>query len=133
MLKGLNHITIAVSDLQRSLHFYRDLLGLTCKVEWADGAYLSCADLWLCLSVDKVQPAQDYTHLAFDVAEEDFATMVARLQRHPVCLWKENKSEGASLYLLDPDGHKLELHVGDLASRLVAMRAKPTVDMIFYE
>ncbi|WP_159065009.1 hypothetical protein [Thaumasiovibrio subtropicus] len=29
-----------------------------------------------------------------------------------------NRSEGQSLYLLDPDGHKLELHVGDLNSRL---------------
>lgn len=24
-------------------------------------------------------------------------------------VWKENKSEGQSLYILDPDGHKLEI------------------------
>lgn len=31
---------------------------------------------------------------------------------------EENLSEGDSLYFLDPDGHKLELHVGSLQSRL---------------
>ncbi|HEX5514181.1 MAG TPA: glutathione transferase, partial [Gammaproteobacteria bacterium] len=40
-------------------------------------------------------------------------------------IWKDNKSEGDSLYFLDPDGHKLEIHVGDLESRLAALREKP--------
>ncbi|MBC5381914.1 FosA family fosfomycin resistance glutathione transferase, partial [Klebsiella variicola] len=32
---------------------------------------------------------------------------------------------------LDPDGHKLELHVGDLASRLTKCREKPCSGMRF--
>jgi hypothetical protein len=46
--------------------------------------------------------------------------------------WKTNKSEGASHYFLDPDGHKLELHVGNLAQRLAACRAKPYKGMVFF-
>ncbi len=53
MLKGLNHITIAVSDLERSLDFYINALGFKGHVKWRQGAYLSLGDLWLCLSVDK--------------------------------------------------------------------------------
>ncbi len=42
---------------------------------------------------------------------------------------QDNSSEGDSLYILDPDGHKLELHVGDLESRLASMKAEPFDDM----
>ena len=37
--------------------------------------------------------------------------------------WKHNRSEGASLYMLDPDGHTLEIHLGTLESRLAHYRA----------
>lgn len=42
-----------------------------------------------------------------------------------VALFKENTSPGNSLYFLDPDGHKLEIHVGDWRSRIEAKKANP--------
>ncbi|ECC9552432.1 hypothetical protein DTF12_00300 [Salmonella enterica subsp. salamae] len=42
-----------------------------------------------------------------------------------------NLKQFALLYLLDPDGHKLELHVGNLASRLAQCREKPYSGMRF--
>lgn len=56
-----------------------------------------------------------------------------RCQYHLVwtTVWKDNKSEGQSFYFLDPDGHKLELHVGDLVSRLAQCREKPYSGMRF--
>ncbi|MWL73344.1 glutathione transferase, partial [Escherichia coli] len=71
------------------------------------------------------------THYAFSVAPEHFDTLVQTLTAANVTVWKDNKSEGASFYFLDPDGHKLELHVGDLAARLAACREKPYAGMIF--
>ncbi|MCV4861229.1 hypothetical protein OFB63_34790, partial [Escherichia coli] len=47
--------------------------------------------------------------------------------------WKDNRSEGASYYFLDPDGHKLELHVGNLAQRLAACRERPYKGMVFFD
>ncbi len=41
MLRGVNHITIAVTDLNRSLAFYTELLGMKAHVRWDSGAYLS--------------------------------------------------------------------------------------------
>lgn len=135
MLSGFNHLTLAVSDLDRSFAFYTDTLGFSPKARWSRGAYLTLGDLWLCLALDNTrseQPHHDYTHYAFSIAPENFATFVARLRASGVKEWKDNHSEGESLYFLDPDRHALEIHCGDLASRLAACREKPYSDMVFY-
>jgi len=122
---GINHITLAVSDVERSLAFYRDVLGCDVRAVWPEGAYLEAGSLWLCLSLDaqvRTAPHPDYTHVAFSVAEEDFPSLSIRLMNE--CrLWKANGSEGASVYFLDPDGHRLEVHVGSLRTRLESYRA----------
>lgn len=138
MLTTLNHLTLAVSDLTRSVDFYHQLLGLKLHACWDNGAYLTCGDIWICLSVDearRVIPADqsDYTHYAFSIGEHELAAFITRLEQAGVVSWKVNKSEGASYYFLDPDGHKLEAHVGDLAQRLAACRAKPYKGMVFFD
>jgi len=136
MLTGLNHLTLAVNDLQRSLAFYCDVLQLRVEATWDAGAYLSLPGLWLCLSLDPLrssQPCADYTHYAFSLDAADFLTFVTKLKAAKVREWRDNRSEGASFYFLDPDGHKLEAHVGDLASRLAACRQKPYAGMRFYD
>ena len=136
MLTGLNHLTLAVSDLQRSLAFSRDVLQLRVEATWDAGAYLSLPGLWLCLSLDPLrssEPCVDYTHYAFSLTAAVFSTFVQTLKGANVREWRDNRSEGASFYFLDPDGHKLEVHVGDLASRLAACRQKPYAGMRFYD
>ncbi|MCK3860927.1 fosfomycin resistance glutathione transferase [Pseudomonas sp. B329] len=135
MLTGFNHLTLAVTDVPRSVSFYHDLLRVQLDATWDNGAYLSLPGLWLCLSLDPVcstTAAMDYTHYAFTVDAADFTALVERLRAAGVQEWRDNRSEGASFYFLDPDGHKLEVHVGDLASRLQACRAKPYAGMKFY-
>ncbi|KTC41697.1 fosfomycin resistance glutathione transferase [Pseudomonas sp. L5B5] len=135
MLTGLNHLTLAVSDLPRSLGFYHALLQLRLEASWDGGAYLSLPGLWLCLSLDphrQVPAVADYTHYAFGLDAADFQPFVQRLREAGVEEWRDNRSEGASFYFLDPDGHQLEAHVGDLASRLQACRERPYAGMRFY-
>lgn len=120
---SINHVTLAVSDLRRALAFYTGVLGCREHARWTRGAYLSAGDSWLCLSLDTVQPRSDYTHLAFTMRAGDAALWRERLAG--ATFWKDNRSEGESLYVLDPDGHRLELHAGDLVSRLEAVRRVP--------
>ncbi|MES2038998.1 MAG: VOC family protein [Pseudomonadota bacterium] len=125
VVTGLNHLTLSVSDLERSFRFYVDVLGLKPVAHWKNGAYLEAGNDWLCLSLDKdcrsSVPAE-YTHTAFSVSLASFAIFKQMADAGELRLWKINKSEGDSLYLLDPDGHKLELHVGDLQSRLESLK-----------
>lgn len=125
LITGLNHLTIAVSDLSRSLDFYVDVLGCNPEGRWDSGAYLSAGDLWLCLTLEPAIPARDYTHYAFSVNDEHFDDSVKKLESSGAKSWKNNSSEGSSYYFLDPDGHKLEIHSGTLESRLMSIKLKP--------
>lgn len=128
MITGISHITLSVTDLVRSLAFYGNVLGLRLAARWPKGAYLAADQLWLALFLDpatRAGPLPEYTHVAFAVAAADFAGLTTRIKAAGAPIFQENSSEGHSLYFLDPDGHKLEIHVGDLNSRLAAAKEKP--------
>ena len=116
MISGLNHITLATSDLDLAIAFYCNVLDANLKATWDKGAYLELGPIWLCLALeDVVTDRADDTHIAFST--NDFEAASAKVSAHAK-LWKENTSEGASIYFCDPDGHKLELHDGSLETRL---------------
>ncbi|MEM9493853.1 MAG: fosfomycin resistance glutathione transferase, partial [Myxococcota bacterium] len=128
MISGINHVTFSVRDLETSLAFYRDLLGCAVVAHWPGGAYLLAGSAWLALIVDPQTRAgalPEYSHIALSVDSADFAALCDRLRAAAVREFRDNRSEGDSLYILDPDGHKLELHVGDLESRLRWARQHP--------
>ncbi|MBM3856803.1 MAG: glutathione transferase [Verrucomicrobia bacterium] len=128
MIHGLNHITLAVTDIERSFSFYQDLLGFKPLVKWARGAYFLIGknDLWFCLNVDeKRKPHHCYTHYAFTVSKKEFDSMKKKLLDDGVISFQENSSPGDSFYFLDPDRHKLEIHVGSAQDRLAAKKNDP--------
>ncbi len=132
---GLNHMTLAVSDIERSVTFYRDLLGFSVRAVWPNGAYLEAGPLWLCLSRDSeatTSPSPNYTHLAFSVSEAGYADLSERVLAACV-VWKDDESEGASTYFLDPDGHKLEIHIGSLETRLAHYRQSPSKGVMIFD
>lgn len=121
MINGINHITYAVTDLQKSLEFYVGLLGLELVGSWENGAYLLAGSQWIALNVDEnrsTEPTADYSHISFNTIQEDFVILKSKLIEAGVKPFKENTSEGESFYFLDPDGHKLELHYNTLDDRL---------------
>mgnify|MGYP002700389760 CR=1 FL=1 len=125
MLTGINHITISVTNLVVSFDFYTTILGMKPEVKWDAGAYLSVGDLWVCLALERAVPSKDYSHIGFSIREQDFEEYCSMLVSLGIEEWKDNSSEGVSLYILDPDGHKLEVHVGNLNSRLRDLKKKP--------
>lgn len=123
---GINHVTFAVRNLNAALSFYHHILGLTLVLQWAEGAYLQAGTAWIALNVDEnvagvLSPS--YSHIAFDVTQENFEVLAERILSSGAHIWNENKSEGPSLYFTDPDDHKLEIHASNLNARIIAMSA----------
>jgi catechol 2,3-dioxygenase-like lactoylglutathione lyase family enzyme len=136
VLKGLSHITLSVGDLSRSVAYYTELLGFSLRARWNRGAYLALGDLWLCLGHDahvRNSPLAEYSHFALSVDRADFDAFLRKVAEGAHPTWKENTSEGESIYLLDPDGHKLEVHTGSLESRLAALRKEPYDGLVLYD
>ena len=128
MITGISHITLSVRDVDRSFHFYVDTLMMKPLARWSKGAYLLAGDVWLCLTLDertRASPLPEYSHIAFSVSGSQFDDAAARIRASGAAIWQDNRSEGASLYFVDPDGHKLEIHAGDWRTRLAAMKKDP--------
>lgn len=119
ILSGMNHITLAVTDIERAFHFYHEILELKPLCKWDHGAYFLIDNFWFCLNVDNThQPTPGYTHYAFSVSEDNFDALHERITKSGAHIFKDNTSPGNSLYFLDPDGHKLEIHVGSWKIRV---------------
>jgi catechol 2,3-dioxygenase-like lactoylglutathione lyase family enzyme len=74
MITGLNHVTLSVSDIDRSINFYADLLGFAIRLSGPASAYLEAGTLWLALVADpevRRGPLPEYSHLAFSVTPSD--------------------------------------------------------------
>src|SRR5437667_7421017 len=128
MITGINYLTLSMRNVAHSLAFYTEVLSFRPIARWPKGAYLLAGDFWVCLVLDeetRETALPEYTHVAFTVGPQDFDAMSARIRSSGARIWQENRTEGASLYFLDPNGHKLEIHASDLEVRLTAAREHP--------
>ena len=46
MITGINHITLSVRNLEKSIYFYTKVLDFRLLAKWPKGAYLSVGDIW---------------------------------------------------------------------------------------
>ena len=135
MITGINHITLAITDVERSFTFYTSILGFRPVAKWPAGAYLLAGDTWIALVADqhtRQAALPEYTHIAFSISAQDIGPLSARIRASGATIWQENWTEGDSLYFLDPDGHKLEIHASDLATRIATAKAQPWEGLTFF-
>lgn len=126
-IRDIDHVVLRVAELERSLHFYRDVLG--CAVEkvqerfglWQLRAGRSLIDLvTLDGEIGRAGGAgpgaagRNMDHLCLRVEPFDAAALLAHLDAHGVAHGGVEQRYGAegtgpSIYCNDPDGNTVEL------------------------
>ena len=127
---GLDHIVLNVGDIDRSLKFYTEVLGLTGeRVEQFRAGKVSFPSVRINAStIIDLFPRKDgadkttaekvdgnLNHFCLVVGAESFAAVLDLLQQHkiairegPVSRWGA-QGQATSVYFLDPDGNEIEI------------------------
>jgi catechol 2,3-dioxygenase-like lactoylglutathione lyase family enzyme len=113
--EGLDHIAIAVSDLDRAEAFYRDVLGLEwVHEEWDPPRVLASGGSGMALFPagmhdDAVVGAPGILHFAFRVDRDAFEAAQDELSERGIEFRFSDHGAAHSVYFSDPDGHQLKL------------------------
>ncbi|KAG5466340.1 hypothetical protein LSCM4_01488 [Leishmania orientalis] len=114
------HTMIRVGDLDRSVKFYTERLGMTLLRKWdvpeeeytlvflGYGTEMNSTVLELTYNygVTSYKHGEGYGHVAIGV--EDVKALVAEMRQHDVPVDYEDES-GFMAFVVDPDGYKIEL------------------------
>ena len=120
----IDHVTLVVADLDRSRHFFAEVLGMQ-EVPRPDfgfpGLWFQAGNTQIHLNIASDEagtPGLRYDatkitralHVAFSVDDAMAAAEVLREQGIDIIAGPRNRPDGAiQLYILDPDGHQIEI------------------------
>jgi catechol-2,3-dioxygenase len=118
-LRRLQHLVLFVSDVERSVRFYRDVLGFEVKTRYPNAAFMkipgSPDDHHLGLFEQRGVPPPDERvarmyHSAWEVGElTDLARARQRLMEVGAFVGQSDHGVSLSVYAKDPDGLEFEV------------------------
>jgi catechol 2,3-dioxygenase-like lactoylglutathione lyase family enzyme len=124
--KKVAHVVLAVRDLERSIAFYTEALGMELVKAFQEPqmAFFSFGEHDHDIAVVKVPDGQPVgssgvAHTALEIAggEDELRALVARLRAHGAHLdFAANHVIAKSAYFLDPDGNRLEIFSKEMTS-----------------
>lgn len=112
IIENIDHISLAVSDIEASIEFYRETFGfdLTEHVSGSPEAVLQVGEIRLRLSSDD-KVAKNNGYVAFYVDDDDFEDAVEEIEESglTVISGPENVRNGKKIVITDPDGNRIAL------------------------
>ena len=125
-LQQIDHVALMVTDLEKSIAWYQDALGLERRYReaWGDCPAMLCAGS-TCVALFPLRPAESSArtigsaqpmmrHLAFRATYADLLEAEKNLQERGIPFEFRNHGISHSIYFADPDGHQLEITTYDL-------------------
>ena len=120
MITGMAHACFTVSDLERSLAFYRDALGLKPAFDFINqegrrfGIYLHLGgrnfiELFEGQLGERAE-GQSYRHICLEVDDIESAVQALRGRGIEVSDPKLGSDQSWQAWITDPDGNRIELH-----------------------
>lgn len=130
LISGLDHVSLVTTDLDRSIAFYRDILGLRPIQRPAfksHGQWMASGTLEIHLTINpgghlRPAPEIDTGDIHFAARVTDFAAMRKHLEAHGysgdlpngnrkrLAFRLEGPAPYLQCYLLDPDNHLIEIN-----------------------
>jgi len=124
MLKthGLLHVSLAVTDLDRSRQFYEGVLGMKVVEQSPRMVFLQTGEDFIILAKGSEPLKFDSSkstpvHHALKVKPDEFQSSIEDLRKNGIEVFNiEERNTGVfwgpQAYFLDPDGNKLEIYAG---------------------
>ena len=111
-MKGLNHVNIGVSDLEKSKKFYCEVFGMAEVYREPHLIFLICGRDILTLQDNYNQKTTEGMHFGFDVnSEDEINKWKDWLKEKNISIVNERGDEGgAGIYFHDPDGNTIEIY-----------------------
>ena len=117
-ISGLDHVAIPVSDVERSILWYRKMFGLERRFEkeWGTNPAFLCAGgtcialLANGIGLPETSPPT-VRHFCFRTDEEGFVRALDELRKSGTHYSLDDHEVSRSLYFQDPDGHWIEVTV----------------------
>ncbi|GIQ69616.1 hypothetical protein XYCOK13_24400 [Xylanibacillus composti] len=124
-VRGFNHLTLNVGNLEKTISFYTEILQMTLCHRGRRDAYLEWGNAWICIVEEPdfaSVPARvlGMNHIAFYIEESGFQSAVRLLRERGVTIVRGPLKRGAgwSVNFLDNNGIEFELHTSTLAERM---------------
>lgn len=120
MITGLAHVCFIVSDLEKSMAFYQDVLGLTPAFDFVNeegkryGYYLHLGErtfieLFSGQLAERAE-GQPFRHICLEVNDIQATAAAIRAKGVEVTEIKTGKDHSYQAWITDPDGNRIELH-----------------------
>lgn len=112
---AIDHIVLYASDVERSVAFYTEILGMTVRSQGPGHAFLYCGDggqqIGLFTAGAGGPPTDaDVNHIAFKVEAGDYTALKNALETRDIAV-RGRAGDPDCIYFDDPDGHTLQIVV----------------------